>query len=98
MRVIIIDDHALFRDGLKGLLELRSIDVAGVAADDVLNVRIGPGVSAEVIATLDPDVTELESTGRVAHLSTALWREIVIPGNGTGWVNAAFLTESAGGE
>ena len=33
MRVIIIDDHALFRDGLKGLLEQRSIDVAGVAAD-----------------------------------------------------------------
>ena len=33
MRVIIIDDHALFRDGLKGLLEQRNIDVAGVAAD-----------------------------------------------------------------
>ena len=33
MRVIIIDDHALFRDGLKGLLEQRSIEVAGVAAD-----------------------------------------------------------------
>ena len=37
MRVIIIDDHALFRDGLKGLLEQRNIDVAGVAADKPSN-------------------------------------------------------------
>ena len=48
MRVIIIDDHALFRDGLKGLLELRGIEVAGVAADGkegiVLAKKIQPNI------------------------------------------------------
>ena len=69
-------------------------DVDGVAADDVLNVRAGPGVSSEIVATLAPDAAELESTGRIADVGTALWREIVVPGDGAGWVNAAFLTET----
>lgn len=70
-------------------------DVVGVAADDVLNVRAGPGVSAEIVATLAPETAELESTGRIADVGTALWREVVVPGDGVGWVNAAFLTETA---
>lgn len=31
MRVLIVDDHALFRDGLRSLLEARGIDVVGEA-------------------------------------------------------------------
>ena len=69
-------------------------DVDGVAADDVLNVRIGPGVSSEIVHTLPPDTVELESTGRIADVGPALWREIVVPGDGTGWVNAAYLDET----
>ena len=69
-------------------------DVTGVVADDVLNVRSGPGVANDVVATLPPDTAELESTGRIADVGPALWREIVVPGDGTGWVNAAFLTET----
>ena len=49
MRVIIIDDHALFRDGLKGLLEQRSIDVAGVAADGKEGIELAKTIQPDII-------------------------------------------------
>ena len=69
-------------------------DVTGVSVDDRLNVRSGPGVHNAVMATLAPDMVELESTGRIAHVDGVLWREIVVPGDGTGWVNARYLAET----
>jgi hypothetical protein len=69
-------------------------DVTGVAADDTLNVRSSPGVAGDIIAALRPDTAELESTGRIARVSEQLWREIIVPGDGAGWVNAAYLTET----
>lgn len=35
MRVLIADDHALFRDGLRSLLEARSVDVVGEASNGI---------------------------------------------------------------
>jgi uncharacterized protein YgiM (DUF1202 family) len=70
-------------------------DVTGVASDDVLNVRTGPGITFPVAETLAPDAAELESTGRIAHVNGTLWRNIVVPGNGTGWVNASFLVPTS---
>lgn len=52
MRVIIIDDHALFRAGLKGLLEQRNIEVAGEAANG------SDGI--ELIKQLTPDIILLD--------------------------------------
>lgn len=49
MRVIIVDDHALFRDGLKGLLELRNIDVAGVAADGKEGIELAKKIQPDII-------------------------------------------------
>ena len=49
MRVIIIDDHALFRDGLKGLLEQRSIDVAGAAADGKEGIELAKKIQPDII-------------------------------------------------
>ncbi len=49
MRVIIIDDHALFRDGLKGLLEQRNINVAGVAADGKEGIELASQIQPDVI-------------------------------------------------
>jgi hypothetical protein len=46
------------------------------------------------MATLAPDAVELESTGRVGRVDGVLWREIVVPGDGTGWVHAGYLTET----
>jgi hypothetical protein len=70
-------------------------DVTGVAGWDRLNVRAGPGVHNDVKAALAADAVELESTGRIAHVDGVLWREIVVPGDGTGWVHAGYLTETA---
>jgi two-component system nitrate/nitrite response regulator NarL len=49
MRVIIIDDHALFRDGLKGLLEQRNIDVAGVAADGKEGIELARDIKPDIV-------------------------------------------------
>jgi len=40
MRVLIADDHALFRDGLRSLLEARGIDVLGEARDGAEAVEL----------------------------------------------------------
>jgi two-component system NarL family response regulator len=48
MRLLLADDHPLFRDGLKNLLAIRGVDVVGTACD---------GVDAlEKARTLKPDV------------------------------------------
>ena len=40
MRVILIDDHALFRVGLQGLLERRGIDVVAAVGDPEEGIRL----------------------------------------------------------
>lgn len=52
MRILIIDDHALFRVGLKGLLEQRNIEVVGVAA--------GGKEGIELACELKPDIVLLD--------------------------------------
>lgn len=52
MRVLIIDDHALFRVGLKGLLEQRNIEVVGAAAHGAEGI--------ELAAQLNPDIILLD--------------------------------------
>lgn len=64
--------------------------VVDVAADDVLNVRVGPGVAYGIVHTLAPDATGIEITGNVAGIGSSIWVELLIPG-GTGWANARFL-------
>lgn len=49
MRVLIIDDHALFRDGLKGLLEQRNIDVVGVAADGKEGIELAKEIQPDIV-------------------------------------------------
>jgi hypothetical protein len=70
-------------------------DVTGIAAGYVLDVHAQPGATSDVIGTLAHDTAELESTGRIAHVDGVLWREIVVPGATTGWVEARYLTETA---
>lgn len=49
MRVLIIDDHALFRVGLKGLLEQRNIEVVGVAADGEEGIELAKTSNPDII-------------------------------------------------
>lgn len=66
-----------------------SLAVVGVAADDVLNVRSGPGVQAGVVATLDP-LADVRATGSARQLSESIWAEVGAGGT-TGWANVAYL-------
>lgn len=49
MRVIMIDDHALFRVGLQGLLEQRNIEVIAAVADGDEGIRLAQSEKPDVI-------------------------------------------------
>jgi len=49
MRVIMIDDHALFRVGLQGLLEQRNIEVIAAIADGDEGIRLAQEEKPDVI-------------------------------------------------
>lgn len=49
MKIVIIDDHALFRVGLKGLLERRGIEVVGAAADGEEGIALASAHKPDVV-------------------------------------------------
>ena len=68
--------------------------VTGVAADDMLNVRSGPGVQNMITGMLPPSATGIRPTGQSAQSADGgTWWQIADPAlpGGTGWVNARFL-------
>jgi DNA-binding NarL/FixJ family response regulator len=69
LRVLIADDHPLYRDGLAGALTAAGFDVVGEAADGryavALSLELHPDV---VIMDLDmPGMGGVEATRRIAH-------------------------------
>ncbi|MGD2052272.1 MAG: SH3 domain-containing protein [Acidimicrobiia bacterium] len=66
------------------------LGVVGVAHDDVLNVRAGPGVSFDIVTTLDPITDDVVATGHTRQLTSSFWTQIEAGGI-TGWVNVAYL-------
>ena len=52
MRVLIVDDHALFRVGLQGLLEQRGIDIVGAVASGQEGL--------DLIEHIEPDIVLLD--------------------------------------
>lgn len=54
MRVLIVDDHGLFRDGLRSLLESRGLTVVGEAQNGQEAVALAP--------TLQPDIVLMDLT------------------------------------
>ena len=64
--------------------------VVGVAHDDILNHRAGPGTDSEVIGRLAPTETELIATGRARALPESIWFEVEVDGV-TGWVSSAYV-------
>ncbi|SDE66639.1 SH3 domain-containing protein [Limimaricola pyoseonensis] len=67
-------------------------DVAGVAADDMLNIRSGPGTGHAVIGTLAPDARGVE----VLEMSRDGGWGRVNAGEGSGWAALAFLERRPG--
>lgn len=62
-------------------------DVAGVAADDVLNVRAEPDAGAAIVGTLDPTATDVE----VIRVNEAETWGLVNTGELSGWVSMAYM-------
>lgn len=68
--------------------------VVGVPADDVLNVRLGPGPEFQVVTTLAPtSVSDAVATGRNRSVESGVWAEIRM-GGVVGWANTAFLMQT----
>ncbi len=64
--------------------------VVGVASDDELNIRAGPGTSEAIVATAAPTADDLVATGEGRLLESSIWYEVEVDGQ-TGWANIAFL-------
>lgn len=65
--------------------------VVGVAADDKLNVRSGPGVEFDVILALDPLARDFVATGHNRRTGqSSFWAQIRVEGQ-TGWVNTVYI-------
>lgn len=66
--------------------------IIGVPAQEILNLRIGPGIEFASIGRLTPD-TSLVATGRNRDLGSAgVWYQ-VRAGDDVGWVFSAFVAE-----
>lgn len=67
--------------------------VVGVAANDKLHVRAGPGVEFDVAFDLPPLATHATATGHNRSVGEgALWSEITADGR-TGWARTSFLLQ-----
>lgn len=64
--------------------------VVGVPADDVLNVRAGPGTSEGIVSTLAADGGPVVVTGEARLVEASLWWEIDTQADDA-WVNARYL-------
>jgi DNA-binding NarL/FixJ family response regulator len=49
IRVVLVDDHAIFRNGLRELLEERGVDVVGEASDGEEAVEVARDVAPDVV-------------------------------------------------
>jgi uncharacterized protein YraI len=66
------------------------VGVVGVAHDDVLNVRGGPGTRYGITGTLAPTGADISVTGEARLLPTSIWYEITTAGE-AGWVSGTFI-------
>ena len=66
-KVLLVDDHTLFRNGLRGLLESEGIaEVVGEASDGVEFLEMLPGSGAEIVL-LDIDMPRMGGTEAAAR-------------------------------
>jgi hypothetical protein len=71
--------------------------VAFVTADDVLNVRVGPGVENAINGTFAPDAGDILITGPGQQAAGSIW--VPVAGQETqGWANSRYLTGQVASE
>ncbi len=67
LRVIVIDDHTLFREGLEGLLTRRDIDVVASVGDGERGILMAQELKPDIIL-LDMRMPDLNGLGVLARL------------------------------
>jgi hypothetical protein len=65
--------------------------VIGVAPDDTLALREGPGASERQVGALPHDTRGVRALGPVCRAGTATWFQVAL-GGAEGWANGAFLS------
>ncbi|MDX6411361.1 MAG: hypothetical protein QOE91_877, partial [Gaiellaceae bacterium] len=78
-RVLLVDDHDLFRTGLRNLLEEQGVDIVGEAGDGAQAVRLVRELAPDVVV-MDlnmPGVTGVEATRQVTT-AAPLTRVVVL--------------------
>jgi DNA-binding NarL/FixJ family response regulator len=71
LRVLVVDDHDLFRTGLRNLLSDQGVNVVGEAGDGETAIRIAPDLAPDVII-MDlnmPGAGGVETTRRLSSLA-----------------------------
>ncbi|MDD3518608.1 MAG: response regulator [Chromatiales bacterium] len=48
-RILLIDDHTLFREGLEGLLQRRGIDIVGAVGDGEAGIRMAQELAPDIV-------------------------------------------------
>jgi DNA-binding NarL/FixJ family response regulator len=79
LRVLLVDDHDLFRTGLRNLLEEQAVQVVGEAADGMQAIRMVRELAPDVVV-MDlnmPGMTGVEATRQVTSLAP-LTRVVVL--------------------
>jgi DNA-binding NarL/FixJ family response regulator len=79
VRVLLVDDHDLFRTGLRNLLEEQGIEIVGEASDGVQAVRMTRELAPDVVV-MDlnmPGMTGVEATRQVTSVAP-LTRVVVL--------------------
>lgn len=64
--------------------------VIGVAHDDILNLRVGPGVDARILDEIPPTFDELIAQGNTRELPRSFWIEVEYE-DVVGWVNLSYV-------
>jgi hypothetical protein len=67
--------------------------VVGVAADDTLNVRSGPGTDFDVVVELGPLSEDATATGHNRTVEDSFWAEVEADDT-TGWVNVLYVAQA----
>src|SRR2546429_855023 len=70
-RVLLVDDHDLFRTGLRNLLEEQGVDVVGEASEGGEAVQLAGELAPDVVV-MDlnmPGMNGVEATGRITGVA-----------------------------
>lgn len=68
LRVIVIDDHTLFREGLEGLLTRRDIDVIASVGDGETGIRLAQELNPDIVL-LDMRMPDINGLGVLKKLN-----------------------------